>query len=142
MAGINRHRTNAQILERNACGEKQCNKCWEWLSLGAFRPKYARPGVDGLDPICKSCDRFRKHGLTRQDVVGLLADQGSACGICNSIFLSFSDFEIDHDHACCDRNSCGKCVRGLLCKNCNFRVMALLDDTQLVERALFYAGRN
>lgn len=143
-ARINPHRTAAQILARNDKGEKQCNRCWEWLSTSHFREMRSRKSIDGLNPMCKLCDRYRSHKLTKKDVLQLLADQGSSCAVCGSVFYSPEDFHIDHDHACCpyvgSGASCGKCVRGLLCRYCNYRVMCVLDNAEIVERGLFYAA--
>ncbi|WP_409469557.1 endonuclease domain-containing protein [Streptomyces sp. HC307] len=45
----------------------------------------------------------------------------AVCGVANS---GQRAMDIDHDHACCPgRRSCGGCVRGLLCSNCNFHAL-------------------
>jgi hypothetical protein len=39
------------------------------------------------------------------------------------------DWNVDHDHRCCDLNrSCGRCVRGLLCRSCNSALGYARDD--------------
>lgn len=45
---------------------------------------------------------------------------------------------MDHDHACCaDKNkSCGKCVRGLLCHNCNIALGHIERRLQLARSYL------
>jgi hypothetical protein len=36
---------------------------------------------------------------------------------------------VDHDHACCPgKKSCGKCIRGLLCRRCNV-TLGWVEDT-------------
>lgn len=85
---------------------------------------------EGLLCKCTECDReYRKrlhiktrYGLSWEDYVGLLAFQGEAC----SIFRSASPrgkgaWHVDHDHACCPESSesCGECVRDILCSPCN-----------------------
>ena len=46
---------------------------------------------------------------------------------------------VDHDHSCCDGNfSCGKCVRGLLCANCNHLLGKAKDDPVVLQRAIDY----
>jgi len=67
--------------------------------------------------------------------------QGDVCAIClkpetkhHSLVL-----KIDHDHACCSGNqSCGKCVRGLLCSSCNRALGLFGDDPSVLQAAITY----
>lgn len=68
------------------------------------------------------------HGLSVWDYYDLWKSQEGKCAIC-SFLPNPADksrfkrtLHIDHDHSCCndERNvSCGKCIRGLLCRSCN-----------------------
>lgn len=59
----------------------------------------------------------------------------SSCMVCGSTYR----LSIDHDHSCCPtRRSCGKCVRGVLCSNCNVGLGQLKDDIAVVENLLSY----
>ena len=43
------------------------------------------------------------------------------CQICKQ--ESDVNFHVDHDHTCCPaQNSCGKCIRGIVCSRCNMLV--------------------
>ena len=74
------------------------------------------------------CDRYISTGgvcsmhasvawrmsIPRMELVEAL--NAGECAICGPGFLA-SDLQVDHDHSCCDGNySCGKCVRGVLCR--------------------------
>ncbi len=71
---------------------------------------------------------FGRHGLSVWDYYDLWKSQEGKCAIC-SFLPNPADksrfkrtLHIDHDHSCCndERNvSCGKCIRGLLCRSCN-----------------------
>ena len=62
-----------------------------------------------------------RYGLTQESFGRLLEDQDYACAMCSTPFEDGQKVCIDHDHACCPegKRSCGKCVRGLLCHDCN-----------------------
>jgi hypothetical protein len=46
---------------------------------------------------------------------------------------------VDHDHRCCPGvTSCGSCIRGLLCVNCNQAIGKLKDDPKVIHSALRY----
>ncbi len=62
--------------------------------------------------IQREVARYKKYGLTGEDVALLLLKQEGACLGCGANFNGKVDFVIDHDHAT------GK-VRGLLCGQCN-----------------------
>lgn len=50
---------------------------------------------------------------------------------------------VDHDHACCPGHySCGKCVRGLLCQDCNIAAGKLRDDPDVMLALAFYVLRG
>lgn len=46
---------------------------------------------------------------------------------------------VDHDHKCCPgKTSCGRCVRGLLCGNCNTILGRQRDDAEVFLRMAGY----
>jgi hypothetical protein len=45
---------------------------------------------------------------------------------------------VDHDHSCCENiPTCGKCVRGLLCGQCN-RMVGALERPGVLESVNLY----
>jgi hypothetical protein len=82
----------------------------------------------------------RTYNLSMERYEEILANQGGVCGICGSTESGQTEwFEVDHDHACCDRKgSCGLCVRGLLCTGCNSGLSRFRDDPALLRSAADY----
>lgn len=89
-------------------------------------------------PLCKqhaaTCYRFN---LT---VIQLDMTLIRGCQICGSK----ERLHVDHDHSCCSNSgeSCGKCVRGALCSNCNTAIGLLGDDVGLLSSAIIYLLGN
>lgn len=89
-----------------------------------------------------------KFGITQEFYDELMERQGGLCAICRNPesrtnsngqvkFLS-----VDHDHACCPEDACGKCVRGLLCHSCNLGIGKLRDSPEVLRRAASYLERK
>ncbi|WP_353964036.1 endonuclease domain-containing protein [Streptomyces canus] len=104
----------------------------ECRSRGASKPasEYSLLNASGMPrPYCKPCNaervRLNHYNLTRAFVDLLLEFQQGKCAVCRSAPTDRRAMRIDHDHACCPRpGSCGHCVRGLVCENCNIRGIA------------------
>jgi hypothetical protein len=65
--------------------------------------------------------RLRRYNITQKQFDWLLEVQGYACAMGGEPFTDDSVICVDHDHSCCpaEKQSCGKCIRGLLCLDCN-----------------------
>lgn len=116
---------------------KNCTKCGR---LKPYDDYNKGKGPGGRHSWCKDCvatnklqwnkdnpQRKREHGLWTsyrlrpEDIVGMLVTQNGECPLCEVDIRE--NFVVDHDHSCCPGSrSCGKCVRGLLCNNCNSRL--------------------
>jgi len=133
-------------------GPPTCAWCGKLPPRGDSTTRARRGG--GVWPyICSECTDPIRHllnGLRKQRVPHemfrrLLDDPG--CEICHrDIVVKIRDpntgrarslLTVDHDHNCCPgTHSCGLCVRGLLCTQCNCAAGLLGDDA---ERALALA---
>ncbi|ATL30622.1 Phage endonuclease VII [Streptomyces formicae] len=100
----------------------------ECLGCGESKPKseYSPVNRGGAPrPYCKPCNservRLNHYNVTKEFINQLWTYQGERCAICGSAEVAQSRaLHIDHDHSCCKgRRSCGSCVRGLVCSNCN-----------------------
>lgn len=108
--------------------------------------------------LCKHClfpirhveNRLRLHHV-KWDLAKILLTNPD-CPICGTNMLipirqiggtsnrARAQLAVDHDHNCCASisNSCGECVRGLICMKCNTALGLLKDDSGCVEKLLKY----
>ncbi len=86
----------------------------------------------------KARRRDFRYGLQPGEFDEMFAHQNGECAICLSPFGDDTPC-IDHDHTCCPGlKSCGKCVRGILCRQCNAWLGRVKDDPIVLRRAANY----
>lgn len=79
--------------------------------------------------------KFKRHKLDKIQYVALLNKYDGKCHVCKIKDAT----NIDHDHNCCPGSySCGYCVRGILCNQCNTALGLFKDNTQIIKNSLEY----
>jgi len=73
----------------------------------------------------------KQYGLTKDQYLQLVKDQGSSCKICNLFIEDHFKLHIDHSHKT-------KKVRGLLCSRCNQGIGLLDHNSKLFYKAALY----
>jgi hypothetical protein len=134
---------------------KICTKCGVEKSLDEFYK--SKMGKDGYRGDCKTCHKLvvsskiassrklhndtrtrKRYGLSEGQYEAMLEDQAYKCFICNE-YPTTKALHVDHDHACCPgKTSCGSCVRGLLCHNCNVALGLLKENPVIIKSMLDY----
>lgn len=146
---------------------KECRECGATQPIGEFYRSSSTRGA--RRNTCRTCvsaynkrwyDKHRaaegkrndyareqklrqRYGLTSDAWDELLASQGHRCAICDTTEAGgyYNTWHVDHDHACCDsKRSCGRCIRGLLCFDCNMLLACVRDDRERLIRAAAYLG--
>lgn len=152
---------------RDSVIEQRCPRCLETKPITEFssmtqaycRPchaSYARELRKGRTPEQRAKTRIQenayRHGIDAQALLELVDQQGGLCAICQSDLNGDARrWHIDHDHACCPNTSgdkgrqrkrgCGKCIRGILCANCNVGIGMFADDPSALRAAAAYLER-
>jgi hypothetical protein len=78
-----------------------------------------------------------KYNLTLKKWRSMLEEQNNRCYLCQRQFGEGKANvpHVDHDHACCSgERTCGQCIRGLACDNCNWGIGRFNDDPALMRR--------
>lgn len=139
-----------RIMPRKIQGEKiHCRKCERYLDKTDF-PKLRKNGKYLTYTYCLECDNLighlgnlKNYGLTRDDYVNMEKSQNGVCKICGEPEKHRKRLSVDHDHACCSGSkSCGKCIRGLLCSNCNRVLGQVNDNVETLQTMIEYLNGN
>lgn len=145
---------------------KKCTKCNLEKPLDQFALK--RDRASGVQSSCKQCqneyhrkryannaqyrdDRknqaklrkkvfghsYLQYGITKEQLACMSSQSDGMCYACHKRPWAC----VDHDHQCCagDKKTCGQCVRGLLCRQCNLALGFLSDSIEDIENLLIYA---
>lgn len=129
---------------------------WRGVWDGELLAGDARHGtaaVYGRGCRCDDCaevgrdERLRsKYNISAVQYDAMLQAQDGRCAICRRMPTEASRagryptrLAVDHDHACCPGiKSCGQCVRGLLCGDCNGALGLLRDNPAVALAAANY----
>jgi hypothetical protein len=137
---------------------KICYLCKESKPLSGYHSDKNRR--EGVSAKCKTCHaaynkkrysdnpelfKFRRimarYGLSKEEYLEMAKDGCHSCG-------SFKILHVDHDHSCCpypegrtEVNTCGQCIRGILCKDCNTAEGLLHSNIETAEKLLRYMKR-
>ena len=141
---------------------KKCTRCQQTKEINSFA--IDKSGRDGHRSICKVChaawmknynlehaeeNRLKqkirdskrpkgsRHNIDQATYDSMLGRFKGKCWACRENDAT----HIDHDHGCCSGTySCGKCVRGLLCRSCNLAYGMLGESKERVQNLLNYAS--
>ncbi|WP_353963417.1 endonuclease domain-containing protein [Streptomyces sp. NBC_00140] len=135
-------RSSRDQRARDEAGRKQCRRCLTWLGVVDFY-RNARSS-DGLSGTCRRCQRDkqleRDFGITLAEYEAALAAQDGGCATCGMTEAGNGRMlAVDHDHTCCpSKKTCGECIRGLLCSECNLQLGRVADDIDRLEALIGY----
>lgn len=148
--------TDLDAPRRKPRGTVPCSvgACGGWarskgLCAGHYMKQYERPTTCSVDG-CGSAEHARTYCLAHYHISTkfnidpevwerMYTEQGGRCLICSDP-ITRRQAHTDHDHACCPSTarSCGKCIRGLLCRGCNHGLGAFKDSPDRLAAAVGY----
>lgn len=132
-------------LVRCECGrerKRQTSAVKYGSSCGCDTSYTSRSGVTRRSSIPFSVRMNASHlkctfKLSREQFEEMLKAQDNKCAVCDEVFLHTP--HVDHDHSCCHgKKSCGKCIRGLLCRRCNTSLGNMRDSIERLQAGIAY----
>ena len=120
----------------------QCRKCEEVKENSKFKVYKGKQST-----YCIECSghigrvhNLTKFGLTVDDYIEMLENQNKVCYICKQSPVGMKKrLSVDHNHNCHPSGeACNKCIRKLLCHNCNTALGNIKDDINILEKMIDY----
>lgn len=120
----------------------RCGPCKRLAQTRAYW-RWAEANPDARLAAHRRTKLKARFGLSEGQLAAMVEAQGDRCALCGTETPGGAGrWHIDHDHACCSgKRTCGECIRGLLCNNCNMGLGQFKDDPDLMRRAAEYVER-
>lgn len=145
---MGKQKKNAWVCEHvdtNHCAKGLCERCYNKSRREIKRAQYMarhRRIKAELGPNFKKWNRERhlkhRYGITPDQWEWIFDRQHGRC-VCGKKFEKEGKSNVphlDHNHKCCPKKSCGKCVRGMLCFRCNSVLGFLESEPHLLPQFL------
>jgi hypothetical protein len=131
-----------EVNRRKAAASRERRRDPQYRARKAeFTKEWRKANPEAWAKIARRRHLMGTYKITPEQYDELLAEQGGRCAVCDATEgdATGRSLHVDHDHACCpgDR-SCGKCVRGLLCKRCNTMLGCADDDLDRLRSGIAY----
>jgi Recombination endonuclease VII len=133
-------------------GEKthtECNPCRVAANQQLPCAECGQQSRSGVRRVCWRCynaskpQRNGRFGLAEGQYNAMLKAQNGLCAICLNPEPQGVALSVDHDRSCCAGNrSCGKCIRELVCRNCNVGLGMFHDDPVTLRAAATYVENH
>ncbi len=132
----------------NEIGQIHCRNCGNFFDKSEMY--ISKNGTYKTSTYCSTCKpllnrikNIERYGITIDQYYKILEDQDYRCKLCNKKdFTKRLRLCIDHDHKCCEGStSCGKCVRGLICFNCNTALGNVKDNIKTLQNMIDYLSK-
>jgi hypothetical protein len=105
------------------------------LGCGAPVPSPDRAVVVVTAGLTGMAPRWTREGIRAR----LFEAQGGRCAICGKHDSVIGSLCLDHDHACDEcADGCPECIRGLLCRDCNWGLGWFRDNPESLRVAAQY----
>jgi hypothetical protein len=137
--------TNRENIDRAAANPEQHNaRTRAWRAANPGRASAISRAWQLRNPEKAKAVKWRgQYGI---DFNAIWHSQNGLCAACG---LAMQDegkdpesVTVDHDRSCCHgRKSCGKCVRGLIHRNCNLVLGYARDQIHVLKSAIEYLER-
>ena len=126
---------SAITWDRKGRRPKRCPSCREaWTSI--YERKYRQPRPPVPADKRRAYQLRHRYGIELEEWQAILDRQGGGCAGCLRSEAEVGRLFVDHDHGCCPGGrSCGRCVRGLLCRACN-TALGLVGEDEAVLRSM------
>ena len=137
--GVRKSRVDGLSTYCKSCSEVYV-QAWRDVNREKVR-EYGRKWIRNNPEKRVDLARKRDHRVTRDTFAEMYQAQNGLCAICKrSIeFYGGRTIAIDHDHQCCPgEQSCGRCVRGILCRQCNTLLGDAGDSVTTLSSAIGY----
>lgn len=132
ISGSQAHPQNrSKFDETRECGGLFCHKKFE---IRRYKQQYCSQKCEQTSRV------YRKYSITKEEWWRLFDSQGQSC-VCGK--TEEKKWSLDHDHLCCPYgSSCGKCIRGILCSECNLLLGKVRDSSDTLRKLADYLDRN
>ena len=113
---------------------KTCNRDYQKLHYQLHKDTYkAKARQYEIDN--GGSKQAHTHNTTVENIELLKARYNGMCWSCKENQATV----VDHDHKCCPgKGSCGKCIRGMLCQDCNVGLGYFRDSVSRFTSAIEY----